>query len=99
MPVFMPWAPVGGWMCAASPATKTRPSAYRSTSRWLMRNTEDQRMAEAVVGCGDEPVQDGLDVGERGGPAALQAVRHPVAPAASACRAVESSGGTSIDIR
>ena len=26
MPVFMPCAPVGGWMCAASPATKTRPT-------------------------------------------------------------------------
>ena len=26
MPVFMPWPPVGGWICAASPARRTRPT-------------------------------------------------------------------------
>jgi hypothetical protein len=29
MPVFMPWAPAGLWMCAASPARNTRPARYR----------------------------------------------------------------------
>jgi hypothetical protein len=52
MPVFMPCAPVGGWMCAASPATNTRPRPYASTMGWLIRNTEDHCSFRAVAGSG-----------------------------------------------
>lgn len=33
MPVFMPWPPAGRWMCAASPASSTRPRRYVVTWR------------------------------------------------------------------
>ena len=30
-PVFMPWAPAGEWVCAASPASSIRPARYCGT--------------------------------------------------------------------
>ncbi len=98
MPVFMPWAPVGGWMCAASPATKTRPSPYRSTIRWLMRNTEAQRMSEAVVGLGESRSRT---VWMSASPGARPVCRPWVTPSgvSPARRSVESSGGTIMDMR
>ena len=36
-PVFIPWPPNGLWMCAASPATKMRPTRRWRVCRWWMR--------------------------------------------------------------
>ena len=33
-PVFMPWAPTGLWMCAASPSRKARPARKCAATRW-----------------------------------------------------------------
>ena len=95
MPVFMPCAPVGGWMWAASPATNTRPRPYASTMRWLIRNTDDHRRLRASS-AGLQPIQHLLEVvqfglavalepcatclREPGRPARRAQHRHPVAP-------------------
>ena len=42
MPVFMPCAPAGEWMCAASPPRNNRPTFSRGTMRLLMLNQELQ---------------------------------------------------------
>ena len=91
----MPCAPVGGWMWAASPATKARPTEYRSTMRWLIRNTEDHRRLRAVAGSGASRSMT-----------TWMSSRVGVAPEPKPCSipspppaAVDRCGGTSIDMR
>ncbi len=63
-----------------------------------MRNTEVQRMSKAVVGCGESRSRT---VWMSASPGPRPLCRPWVMPseAAGSCRAVESSGGTIIDIR
>jgi hypothetical protein len=75
MPVFMPWAPVGGWMCAASPAMKT---PYAVPVGQPVADPE-HRGPPQVAGSGrlgGEPVEHCLDVVRLGSPAALDPVLH-----------------------
>ena len=87
----MPCAPVGGWMWAASPATNTRPTEYRSTMRWLIRNTDDHRRLRRGRGLGCEPVDDGLDVLQGRRAARPETVLDPVAAAGGAVRQIGSA--------
>src|SRR5438477_407425 len=43
MPRLRPCPPVGGWMCAASPASSTRPTRKRSASRVASPKRDSQR--------------------------------------------------------